>query len=76
MKFYDPQFTYQAPSQHSNKYEYATRTELYAALNRLKSAITERLKQGGEVEKGVLTEKEETLYKEFVDAFEKDEFVY
>lgn len=76
VKFYDPQFTYQAPSQHSNKYEYATRTELYAALNRLKSAITERLRQGGEVEKGVLTEKEETLYKEFVDAFEKDEFVY
>ena len=76
VKFYNPQFTYAEPSAYTQNYEYATRTELYAALRKLKKLIVERLKQGDTNAQKGLTKEEESLYEEFVEIFEENEFVY
>lgn len=76
VKFYNPQFTYTEPSPYTKNYEYATRTELYASLNKLKKLIAERLKREGVDAQTELTEEEEALYEEFVDILEENEFVY
>ena len=76
VKFYNPQFTYAEPSAYTQNYEYATRTELYAALRKLKKLIAERLKQGDTNAQKGLTKEEESLYEEFVEIFEENEFVY
>ena len=64
------------PSAYTQNYEYATRTELYAALRKLKKLIAERLKQGDTNAQKGLTKEEESLYEEFVEIFEENEFVY
>ena len=76
VKFYNPQFIYAEPSPYTKNYEYATRTELYASLNKLKKLIAERLKREGVDAQAELTEEEEALYEEFVDILEENEFVY
>ena len=76
VKFYNPRFTYAEPSPYTKNYEYATRTELYASLNKLKKLIAERLKREGVGAQTELTKEEEALYEEFVDILEENEFVY
>ena len=76
VKFYDPQFTYAEPSPYTRNYEYATRTELYASLAKLKKLIAKRLKREGAASQTELTEEENALYEEFVNVFEESEFVY
>ena len=76
VKFYNPQFTYTEPSPYTKNYEYATRTELYASLNKLKKLIAKRLKREGADAQADFTEEEETLYEKFVDILEENEFVY
>lgn len=76
VKFYNPQFIYAKPSPYTKNYEYATRTELYASLSKLKKLIAERLKREGVDAQAELTEEEEALYEEFVDILEENEFVY
>ena len=76
VKFYNPQFIYAEPSPYTKNYEYATRTELYASLSKLKKLIAERLKREGVDAQAELTEEEEALYEEFVDILEENEFVY
>lgn len=76
VKFYDSQFTYEEPLPYTKNYEYATRTELYKSLNKLKKLIAERLKREGAGAQAELTEEEEVLYEEFIDIWEENEFVY
>ena len=76
VKFYNPQFIDAEPSPYTKNYEYATRTELYASLSKLKKLIAERLKREGVDAQAELTEEEEALYEEFVDILEENEFVY
>lgn len=76
VKFYDADFVYPEPEGRTRNYEYATRTELYTALSKLKKMIAERLKKEGEPELLTLTPKEAELYEEFVDAWEQEENMY
>ena len=76
VKFYDPQFTYAEPSPYTKNYEYATRTELYTSLAKLKKLIAKRLKRDGAEAQAELTEEENALYEEFIDSFEENEFIY
>ena len=64
------------PSQKTKNYEYATRSEMYTALNRLKKKIMERLKKEGIVDRFEMIPDEEELYEEFVRAWEQEESVY
>ena len=76
VKFYNPQFTYKEPSPYTKNYEYATRTELYASLDKLKKLIAERLKREGMGSESKFTKEEELLYEEFIDILEENEFIY
>ena len=76
VKFYDTDFAYDAPPQKTKNYEYATRSEMYAALNRLKKKIMERLRREGIVDRFEMVPDEEELYEEFVRAWEQEESVY
>lgn len=74
--FYDPSFIYDEPAKKTRNYEYATRSELYSAINRLKKMIDERLKIEGEQDQLTMTPEEAELYEEFVHAWEQEETVY
>ena len=76
VKFYDTDFAYDEPPQKTKNYEYATRSEMYAALNRLKKKIMERLRREGIVDRFEMVPDEEELYEEFVRAWEQEESVY
>lgn len=76
VKFYDADFTYPELEKRTRNFEFATRTELYTALNKLKKLIEERLSNEGEGETIVLTPEEEELYEEFLDAWEQEEYMY
>ncbi len=76
VKFYDTSFVYDEPPQKTRNHEYATRSELYSSINKLKNMITERLKAEGLIDRFAMTEKEEELYEEFVQAWEQEESVY
>jgi hypothetical protein len=76
VKFYDPQFAYTEPSPYTKNYEYATRTELYTSLSKLKKLIAERLKGESADAQTKFTEEEEALYEKFAGILEENEFVY
>ena len=76
VKFYDTDYVIAEPSQKTKNYEYATRSEMYAALNKLKKKIMERLKSEGIVDRFEMIPDEEELYEEFVRAWEQEESVY
>ena len=75
VKFYDADFTYPEPEKRTRNFEFATRTELYTALNKLKKLIEERLAKGGE-EKITLTPEEEELYEKLMDVWGQEENLY
>lgn len=74
--FYNPSFAYDEPIKKTRNYEYATRSELYSAINKLKKMINERLKKEGEQERLTMTPEEAELYEEFVHAWEQEETAY
>ena len=76
VKFYDTDYMYDVPPQKTRNYEYATRSEMYAAINKLQKMITERLKKEGVLDRFTMTPEEEELYEEFVRAWEEEETVY
>lgn len=76
VKFYNSQFTYPAPTSHTKNFEYATRTELYTSLNKLKKLIAKRLDRENTDIQIEFTEEEEALYEEFIDSLQDNEFVY
>ena len=76
VKFYNSQFTYSAPTSHTKNFEYATRTELYTSLNKLKKLIAKRLDRENTDIQIEFTEEEEALYEEFINSLQDNEFVY
>lgn len=76
VKFYDTDFEYPEPDERTRNFEFATRTELYTALSKLKKMIAERLKKEKEQDTVALTPEEAELYEEFVDAWEQEESMY
>lgn len=74
--FYDPSFIYDEPAKKTRNYEYATRSELYSAINKLKKMIDQRLKEEGEQDCLTMTPEEAEIYEEFVHAWEQEETVY
>ena len=74
--FYNTGYMYPEPSQRTRNYEFATRSELYAAINKLKKMIAERLKKEGEPDRFTMTPEEAELYEAFVQAWEQEETVY
>ena len=75
IKFYDPDFAYDEPQQHENKFEYVTRSELYSALNKLKQTI-KKYGRSGVIEEMLSEEELERLYDEIFWQIERDESVY
>ena len=74
--FYDTAYMYESPPKKTRNYEYATRSEMYNAINKLQKMITERLKAEGILDRFSMTHEEEELYEEFVRAWEEEESVY
>lgn len=67
---------YDAPAKKTRNYEYATRSELYSAINKLKKMIDRRLKEAGDQGCLAMTPEETELCEEFVRAWEQEETVY
>lgn len=76
VKFYHPEYHYSEPPKRTRNYEYATRSEMYAALGKLKKLIFERLKAADIVDRFTMTPEEVQLFEEFVQAWEQEESVY
>lgn len=74
--FYDTTFMYDEPPKKTRNYEFATRSEMYAVINKLKKMIAERLKKEGEPDQFTMTPEEAEVYEEFVQAWEQEETVY
>lgn len=74
--FYNSSFVYDEPAKGTRNYEYATRSELYSSINKLKKLIHERLKKEGEQDRLTMTPDEAELYEEFIHAWEQEETVY
>lgn len=73
VKFYDTDFMYPEPEERTRNYEFATRTELYAGINKLKKMIAKRLDNKEEQERLTMTSEEAELYEELVDIWEREE---
>lgn len=76
VKFYDANFSYATVKSRTRSYEYATRSELYNALNKLQKAILDRIKNPDTQHSSVRTENENSLYQDFIDILEEDETIY
>ena len=76
VKFYDPSFSYDTAPKRSRSYEFATRSELYSALEKLKKSLIARLENPGEESTSPLTSEEENLYRKFIEALQVDESIY
>lgn len=74
--FYNPSFMYDEPIKKTRNYEYATRSELYSAINKLRKMIDKRMKKEGEQDRLTMTPEEAELYEEFVHAWEQEETAY
>ncbi|OUQ61772.1 hypothetical protein B5E56_00385 [Flavonifractor sp. An112] len=76
VKFYDPNFSYPNSSSKFHNHEFATRSELYNALRKMKKSILENLK-GTDVEtSSSFTPLEEDLFRKFIEALQADETIY
>lgn len=76
IKFYDPNFVYPKPTERTKNYEYATRSELYAAIQKLKELIAKRIGQTDQQKRLTLTEEENMLYEQFINDLEANEQIY
>lgn len=76
IKFYDENFSYEAPDKYTKNYEYATRTELYTAIRKLKKLIDARVNSTDQQEPFTLTEEEAMLFEQFINDLEENEKIY
>ena len=76
IKFYDPDFSYPEPAKRTKNYEYATRSELYSAIRKLKKIIAMRIGQSNQEKKITLTKEETMLYEQFINDLEIKEKIY
>lgn len=56
--------------------EFATRSELYNALRKMKKSILEQLEGAGLETPSSLTPEEEDLFSKFIEALQADETIY
>lgn len=76
VKFYNPGFSYSNPSNKFHNPEFATRSELYNALRKMKKSILEQLEGAGLETPSSLTPEEEDLFSKFIEALQADETIY
>lgn len=76
IKFYDPAFTYGESTTTTRSYEYATRRELYATINKLKLSLNEHFKELGDGKTLEWNETEKTLYEKILDIWSENEMIY
>lgn len=76
VKFYNPGFSYSSPPNNARNYEFATRSELYNALRKIKKSILERLKNSNMEVPSSLTPEESELFNKFVEELQADETIY
>ncbi len=76
VKFYNPGFSYDNPSDSMRSPEFATRTELYNALHKMKKSILLRLKDSTLKPTETLTPEAEEVFSKFVEALQSDETIY
>ncbi|MBR3836711.1 MAG: RNA-directed DNA polymerase [Clostridia bacterium] len=75
IKFYDLEFSYEEKRAEGNKFEFATRSELYRALTKLKKAL-ENERSSVRAEELLTEEEKENLYFEFLEALHREERGY
>lgn len=76
VKFYNPGFSYSNPPNKFHNPEFATRSELYNALRKMKKSILEQLEGAGLETPSSLTPEEEDLFSKFIEALQADETIY
>ena len=76
VKFYNPCFSYSSLPDNAHNHEFATRSELYNALRKMKKSILERLKNSSLDAPSSLTPEEGELFNKFVEALQADEAIY
>ena len=76
VKFYDPGFSYDNPSNSTHSPEYATRSELYNALRKMKKSILDQLKNTSSETPEAFTPEGEDLFSKFIASLQLDETIY
>lgn len=76
VKFYDPSFSYGIPAGSMRSPEYATRSELYNALQRMKKSILLHFEDSTPKQTELLTPEVEEIFSKFVEALQSDETIY
>lgn len=76
VKFYNSDFSYSSLPNKAHNLEFATRSELYNALRKMKKSILERLKNRDLNAPVSLTPEEDELFNKFVEALQEDEAIY
>lgn len=76
VKFYDPSFSYDTVPKRSRSYEFATRSELYNALGKLKKSLIARLENPSDENTSQVTSEEDELYRKLIEALQVDESIY
>ena len=76
VKFYNPGFSYSNPPNKFHNPEFATRSELYNALRKMKKSILEQLEGAGLENPSSLTPEKEDLFSKFIEALQADETIY
>jgi len=76
VKFYNPDFSYSNSSNKFHNHEFATRSELYNALRKMKKSILENLKSTDLETSSSFTPVEEDLFRKFIEALQADETIY
>ena len=74
--FYNPKYKYAEPPKQTRNYEYATRSEMYVALDELKKMIAQRLQKAGAEESFEMSHEENQKFEKFMRAYEHEESVY
>lgn len=76
IKFYDPNFSYGNPPDHIHSPEFATRSELYIALQKMKKSILSHLKDSVAEQPELPTPESEDIFNKFIEALQADETFY
>ena len=76
VKFYDPNFSYGNLHNETHSPEYATRSELYNALRKMKISIINQMKKVDVETQEAHTPELEDLFSKFVESLQSDETIY
>lgn len=76
VKFYNPDFSYNRPPNNARNLEFATRSELYNALRKMKRSILSRLDKSSLNTSLSLMAEEDEHFNKFIEALQADETIY